>query len=441
MPDFERFIPYIESLHETRSIEYKESVPWGVIQQKIAKTAMAMANIRDGGVIIVGVTKTGNSYERKGISHEHLETYKEDEVLAYVNSFADPYVRLEIEPFEWNGREFLAIVVHEFDEVPVVCKKDSSFTRKGAIYTRSHRMAETCEVRDQTEMREILEMAAEKDLSRFISRSQRAGISLIPPGNEVTDRELLDNQIGRFTENIASELPIPILDKPHWAVIIKPQTFELERIPSLPECWKLIDTCRVSLGSFYPLIISEKEHRQNGNDWIASWGQIFVSGREVYWRLYQSAQFLHYFSFWEDGDPVLEDIAKTIISYQGTDFTPSGYVDIIYTLYVISESLEFAARLAQKGIFGKSVTIAIKMIGINKRMLLDRYSDILIRTIHSSSENNIGKEWTFEVENLISRTPDLALDIATWFYQRFGLLDPPLSFLKDKQSKFLNRKS
>ena len=49
---------------EEQNLEYKQSISWQepAIKAKIAKSAMAMANLPDGGAIVVGVEKKGAPY-------------------------------------------------------------------------------------------------------------------------------------------------------------------------------------------------------------------------------------------------------------------------------------------------------------------------------------------------------------------------------------------
>lgn len=179
---------------EDRSLECKESQPWDELKSKIAKTALGMANIRDGGTIIVGVSQRSGSLVAQGMSQEHINTYDVDKVQSYVNRFADPYVRLEMYIVPRDSQSFVAIVVHEFDEIPVVCRRNGVGLRQGAVYTRSYRMPETCEVPSQTEMREIIEIATDKGVRRFLERSHRAGLST---GGAIgpTDAEKFDEQL------------------------------------------------------------------------------------------------------------------------------------------------------------------------------------------------------------------------------------------------------
>jgi uncharacterized protein (DUF849 family) len=62
---------------EDRSREYKQSFPWqrrghGDTMAKIARTILAMSNLRDGGHIVVGVED--GTYLPKGMQAKHLST-------------------------------------------------------------------------------------------------------------------------------------------------------------------------------------------------------------------------------------------------------------------------------------------------------------------------------------------------------------------------------
>lgn len=196
MPGIAELVSLIELGREDRSLEYKESRPWNDLKDKIAKTALGMANIRDGGTIIKGVSERSGRPVPEGMTESDLKTYDEDNVRAYVNSFADPYVRLEMYTVPRNGQEFITIVVHEFDEIPIICKKERSGVglRRGAVYTRSYRMPETCEVPSQTEMREIIDMATDKEVRHFVERLRKVG--LLATGTvEPTDTEKFDQEL------------------------------------------------------------------------------------------------------------------------------------------------------------------------------------------------------------------------------------------------------
>jgi len=164
---------------EGRVLEYKGSSPFDNIRHKIIRTALAMANCRDGGTIVVGVQEQSPGvFVPEGLTQADLETYDPDRIQEAINRHADPYVHVEAHRVENDGRNFVAIVIYEFDEVPVVCKKDGTELRHGAVYTRSYRIPETCEVRSQTEMREILELAVDKGVRGFIRRMTAAGAKL-----------------------------------------------------------------------------------------------------------------------------------------------------------------------------------------------------------------------------------------------------------------------
>jgi predicted HTH transcriptional regulator len=193
----EEFKSIIDYGYEQRSIEYKCSQFWDNLKQKIAKTAMGMANLRDGGIIIIGVTKKNDHYEPDGMLNEHIDTFNSDNVQSYINSFADPPIPLEIYKKEWNDKQFIIIRIHCFYDYPIICKKDSiNDLRKGAVYIRSKRTPETCEVQSLNDMREIIDIATEKGIIRYMEMQKRIESPKII--KEKTNSEKFNNQLGEL---------------------------------------------------------------------------------------------------------------------------------------------------------------------------------------------------------------------------------------------------
>lgn len=160
-------IGFITYGRERRDLEYKgargrDSFLWSSpeVRTTIAKTAMAMANI-GGGAIVIGVDEVApDHWQANGVPNDVDQSFLQDDVQQYVNQRADPYVQLELSHVDYDRKRFLVIQVRGFNELPVVCTSgDGRAMRPGAIYTRSLAKHETIEIRSQSEMRELLDRA------------------------------------------------------------------------------------------------------------------------------------------------------------------------------------------------------------------------------------------------------------------------------------------
>jgi len=192
----------IEIGKELRNVEYKGSVSWNDDnpRQKIIKSMLAMANIRDGGSVIIGVEqKKGGTFELTGMTQGDFDSFNYDTISAVVAEFADPYVTFSLTKGELQGKRIVIIDVEEFQDIPVICKKDGSLLKRGKLYTRGVRVPESVEVPSQTEMREILDIAIEKGTRKFLRSISRAGIALKEPEKN-TDIELFEKQLKEVTK-------------------------------------------------------------------------------------------------------------------------------------------------------------------------------------------------------------------------------------------------
>lgn len=149
---------------------------------QVARSALGMANRADGGLVIIGVDDDGSPV---GLSDAELATWGYDAVSASLAEYADPYVSFALQVLVYEGRSFVILHVAEFEEIPVLCKRDyPGVLRKGACYVRTRRIPETSEIPSQTEMRELLDLATDKGVHRFLTRLEATGLlpsGIVPP--------------------------------------------------------------------------------------------------------------------------------------------------------------------------------------------------------------------------------------------------------------------
>ncbi len=207
MPEYEDRITHNK---EERNLEFKQSMDWNQPETKgkITKGILAMSNIRNGGLIVIGVEQQGEEFVLVGMETIHIESFTQDGVASYVANFASPYVEFSLTRHAVSINRFIVIDVKEFSEIPVVCRQDGpEGLRRGAIYTRTRRMNESAQVSSEAEMREILDMAIEKRIRAYFATTQRAGLISVP--SETAERILrqqAEEDQRRFQEELPPEL-------------------------------------------------------------------------------------------------------------------------------------------------------------------------------------------------------------------------------------------
>lgn len=161
----------LEAGAETQKVDFKESCPWSI---SFAKDILAMANCQDGGLIIVGVREENDTFTRQGIIEEHKVTYRTDDMRDQISSFADPGVNLVCNVVrDSHETEYVVIQIQPFEQLPIICRRNTSDTQKGVIYFRnSNRRIESAPVSNSYDMRDIIERAAIKMMNRY----QRIGL-------------------------------------------------------------------------------------------------------------------------------------------------------------------------------------------------------------------------------------------------------------------------
>jgi predicted HTH transcriptional regulator len=155
----------------------------------VVRAVLGMADHRDGGFVVIGVRDNGGELEAVGVNEEERASWQKcDDVSEAINAYADPTVTLAIEEHTSGGKNFVLIVVSEFADVPVLCAKDQAERlRRGACYVRSRHKRETAEISTQEEMRDLLDLAIEKGLRRFLTRAQNAGVFKYDSASSATD--------------------------------------------------------------------------------------------------------------------------------------------------------------------------------------------------------------------------------------------------------------
>ncbi len=190
---------------EFRHLDFKKAHPLDdTAKIKITKDLIAFSNTTDGGLIIIGVDeKKGNSkdpkgehYEIVGMEPETLATWIHDDLAAIANKYADPYVdfSFEIVPAD-KDKSCVVIKVSEFDDCPVLCKRDANGLRHGALYIRPKGgKRESCEVRSQTETREVLDLAVQKRIKKIISAGKKTGLLPLHLSGIISDSDKFNKQ-------------------------------------------------------------------------------------------------------------------------------------------------------------------------------------------------------------------------------------------------------
>jgi len=193
----DRVYSALDRCQESQAIDFKESADWNSLKWRLIRTVMAMGNLRDGGIIVIGASERGDDWELTGIEQAHLSTYDIDDIIDAINKYASPPMQVEIVRVKYrNDKEFLAFQIKEFEHSPYVCKKNGpdevGLLFEGEAYIRPPGKPQTKKVTNAQEMDDLLELAAEKRARSMIETSRRIGFVPSPSNTQRFDEELGD---------------------------------------------------------------------------------------------------------------------------------------------------------------------------------------------------------------------------------------------------------
>jgi predicted HTH transcriptional regulator len=200
--DFEELLA---SGYESRGVEFKPAGPRTdkFLFAKVTRAALGMSNRRDGGTIIIGIESVNNTPKPTGLVVSDLSTWSYDDVATNFAAYADPSLTFDFEIISYRGSQYVVLRIHEFEDIPVLCKKDFNknsdmVLRKGACYVRSRHKPETSEIPTQEDMRDLLDLATDKGVRKFMSRATRAGLLHFASSEPSTqsDEDLYKKELG-----------------------------------------------------------------------------------------------------------------------------------------------------------------------------------------------------------------------------------------------------
>lgn len=425
-------------------LDFKESQPWLTLRWRLLKTIMGMANLRDGGLILIGVGEKGTSWELTGIDPAHLTTFDCDDIIDQLSKYASPQISVDIVLHDHDdGKRFLAIHVHQFDESPVVCRNNSPDDLKpkdrlsaGDVYVRpSIGKPQTVRVTDAARLHDLLELAAEFRARRMLEVGKRVG--MVPAEAAATKYEAELSSI----ENAS----VPVTAFPHWRVVYRPEVYDPDLIPSLSDCFRLVEKSRVQFrGWDFPHLARSSDSSHGvvrGSNWIGSWADFM--GSMEYWQLFQSGQFAHFAALREATeiewrDKLQRDAKSHLGSLKNIDWSAvPGYISFVNLIYTITEYFEFAARICQAGIYQGNLEIAIGSTGVKGFMLTTDWSRMR-RQQCVASEGKLNKTWSVSSESLVSDSLEHSLKAIVWLVECLGWMSPNEDAIRGDQQKLIS---
>jgi predicted HTH transcriptional regulator len=172
--------------HETPGFEFKGpgARTDSYFLAKIARAALSLGNLRDGGHIIIGIDDKNPAALGPGLDQSQFDSWTDfDKLSRSLAVYSDPPLGFDVEGMSLSTGAAVAVIqVREFVDVPHLCAKGyDGVLRVGALYVRPRKVPETSEVAGSVEMRDVLELAIEKGVRRFVQTAVRAGLHLGVP--------------------------------------------------------------------------------------------------------------------------------------------------------------------------------------------------------------------------------------------------------------------
>lgn len=404
----------LEATAERPDLDFKGDCPW--VTASFTKDILAMANLQDGGRIVIGVADA--TLARTGVSETNLKTFDIDQMRDQVRPYADPHVNFHLHKVQdASGLWFAVITVDPFEEVPVLCRKDGSSLTAGCIYYRpSHGRVQSAPVSTSSDMRNILLVAN----ARMTRRHRALGLSLIEPS--ASARELYERELADFA---APAVVDKITARGHYRVSFRPTSYRSERLTSLAACREAVETSSVNKRGFsFPNVHDRSSFAPGATHYEC---ELDNDALPEVWQMYQSGQFRDYVGFRDDWG----------IAEHAAPGTRLNIHDSVTREF--AEIFEFLSRLSRTGIFDDGVDVSISAHGLAGRRLTVSRPDGELRGEYIATVRDVVWERSCDMRTVRDDVVDLAASASRYIFERFGWSRPEPRVVETRIVEHLER--
>lgn len=269
----DELIRYIEAAGESTNIDAKGPVKWDGNETSacLTKDILALANCRDGGVIVIGKSEPQpGKFVLDGVSDDQAASFETTKVATWVNNHGVPHVHLVCYRQVYDGKQFIVIAVSEFHDVPVICSKQFEVSstgktakvvlRKGTVYVRTAN-AESAPLSSVEEIRQLIGLATTKRTDQMLGMFQ-AMMKGQPLLKERPHDELFEAEL----ETVQSDLEFELDSKAKfgaWNLVFHPVRYQEDRWDDSEALKAVLERSIVRLRSEFPPI----DHNMHVREW------------------------------------------------------------------------------------------------------------------------------------------------------------------------------
>jgi len=235
--------------------------------------------------------------------------------------------------------------------------------------------------------------------------------------------------------NKAKETIQKIKIRGYWEVEIRPLKYDKEKL-SLDALKEIVEKSQTKLrGWRYPTTSTRTGGYYSGDNYLESW----VDWQEIkeVWRFYQSGQFYQFKVLQEDWF----DEAKSLLGGPeplGQRYKPKQVLEIILTLYTLTEIFLFASNLASQKVFDEHCHITIKLHNTAQRRLTIFESLRHLDFEYISQANSLtAYDKDVTVPKLLADNSKIAMDATLDLFKKFNWFSTEIRKVLDKDQEKL----
>lgn len=201
---------------------------------------------------------------------------------------------------------------------------------------------------------------------------------------------------------------------------------------TLADCDELVEKNSVRLRGwsypFYPQGITNSHGSENHQDYRQGW--VDFGEYKEFWRMYKSAQFLHYSAVREDWlTSDTKNIRQNLIEIE-----PGKYLNFIGSLtYYITEIMEFLTRLRWSGLYANGARVIISLHNTKSRELASFDPGRQLAAPRVTQADVIVFEKIYSVIDLQGSARDLAIEPIVHFFEIFNMSPSVNELIKKDQ--------